>query len=289
MAHAIIRPGPPEMGRIAEQTTLARPVTKKGIGLHTGVMCTVSLLPAEDNAGIVFVSESGRIIPATAERVVDTQRGTTLGDGTVTIGCVEHLMAAFFGVGVDNVSVEVTGPEIPACDGSAREWVQALSDAGIKHSGRQILLPAVQEGIWIENGLAYLVAVPSQSDLTLSVGVDFEDTVAGRQMVSMRLTRRRFEREIAPARTFVMADELESLRARGLAQGGSELNAFAVGKASYSGPLRFDDEVVRHKALDLVGDIALCGRHFFGHIIAIRPSHDANVALARALRKAFEH
>jgi UDP-3-O-[3-hydroxymyristoyl] N-acetylglucosamine deacetylase len=245
-------------------------------------------LPAASDAGIVFVADDGTEIPALAARVVDTARGTTLGAGSARIGGVEHLMAALYGLGLDNVRVEVRGPEVPACDGSAAPWVQALRRAGLRQleAGRQIR--GLSRGVWVDEGETWIMAGPAARGLSLAVAVQYDGTVAARQTHWLQLTRARFEEELAPARTFALGDELDALRAQGLAKGGSEENAFAVLRNGYSGSLRFDDEVVRHKMLDLVGDLALCGERFHGHVVAVRPSHRANVALARALRAAFD-
>jgi len=271
------------MSTEAEQTTIARPVTKTGIGLHTGERCVVSLRPAESDAGIVFAVQ-GEAIPATAEHVVDTVRGTTLGRGNARIGCVEHLMAALYGLGPDNIRVDVEGPEIPACDGSALEWVKALRKAGRTGVGAPRRIAEVSQAVIRTEGESWLMAGPGRGGLRLAVGVEYPNTVAGKQGFWLALTPTTFARELAPARTFAVLEEVEGLRARGLARGGGESNAFAVGREGYSGPLRFEDEVVRHKMLDLVGDLALCGYRLRGQIVAIRPGHRANVGLARDLR-----
>jgi len=247
----------------------------------------VSLLPAEPDAGIAFVI-GRRAIPARADYVVDTQRGTTLGTRAARVGCVEHLMAALYGMEIDAVQVEVEGPELPACDGSAAEWVKVLRKAGVARLGAKRDVRRLRRGVWAADGAAWAMAGPGGDGLSLAVGVEFENTVAGKQALWLRLNRRSFARELAPARTFVLEGELEALRNRGLAKGGSAENAFAVGADRYSGPLRFEDEVVRHKALDVLGDLALCGRRFRGHVVAVRPGHRANVALARALSAEFD-
>ncbi|MBN1458597.1 MAG: UDP-3-O-[3-hydroxymyristoyl] N-acetylglucosamine deacetylase [Armatimonadetes bacterium] len=276
------------MGKPAQQTTIARPVTEKGIGLHTGEMCAVSLLPAEPDAGIVFVAGDGTEIPALADRVVETTRGTVLGVGAARVGGVEHLMAAAYGLGLDNMRVSVQGPELPACDGSATPWVRVLRSAGIRRLGTGRAIRTLSRDVWIVEGETWMMAGPATRGLSLAVAVQYDGTIAGRQTYWLQLTPEGFARELAPARTFAMLHELERLRAQGLARGGTEETAFAVLPDRYSGPLRFGDEVVRHKMLDLVGDLALCGERFHGHVVAIRPGHHRNVALARGLREAFD-
>ena len=275
------------MSTRGEQSTVARPVSKRGIGLHTGEKCAVALLPAEPNAGVVFVCGGGEEVPATAEYVVGTERGTTLGSGKARVGAVEHLLGALYGMGVDNARVEVRGPEVPACDGSAQEWVDLLRESGQRRLGVGREVGKLREGVWAGDGAAWAVAMPGAGGLSLAVGVEYEGTAVGRQTLWLRLTRGRFMRELAPARTFALTEELETLREAGLARGGGKENAFAVGRGGYSGPLRFADEVVRHKTLDLVGDLALCGWRFEGQVVAVRPSHRVNAALARGVRAAL--
>jgi len=277
----------PEMSGKAQQTTVARPVSVEGIGLHSGERCGARLLPAEVDSGVVFAIGSAVEVPGRAEFVVGTDRGTVLGAGGLRVGCVEHVMAALYGMGVDNVRVEVEGPELPALDGSAAEWVKALRRARRRRLGAARGGGRLDRPVWASDGDAWVVAVPASGGLSLAVVVDFEGTAAGRQTLWLKLTRRSFARELAPARTFATKEEVEALRAAGLARGGGPENAFAVGRDGYSGPLRFGDEVVRHKALDLVGDVALCGRQLSGQVIAVRPGHRVNVAMARAVGRAF--
>ena len=275
------------MSTQGEQVTVAQPVSKEGIGLHTGELCRVTLLPAVSDAGIVFVLGSGEAVPGTADHVVDDERATALGRGQARVRSVEHLLAALYGMQVDNISVKVEGPEAPACDGSAREWVDLLRRAGRRRLGAARQVRRLREAVWVGDGNAWAVAAPARGGLSLAVGVEYEGTAAGRQALWIRLSRGEFMRELAPARTFALREELEALRAKGIARGGSAENAFAVGRDGYSGPLRFPDEVVRHKMLDLVGDLALCGERFEAQVTAVRPSHRMNVELARALRARF--
>ena len=271
------------MARAAQQTTLARPVTKEGIGLHTGRPAALSLLPAGADTGVVLVSDSGVEIPARAEFVVDTARATTLGRNGATVRGVEHLLAALWALGVDNVRVTLGGPEAPACDGSAREWVDLVRKAGKRRLKAARGVPGRLTPVWVSAEDGWAAALPA-GKLSLAVAVEFPRTAAGGQALWMPLTGRRFAEELAPARTFCLEEEYRALLASGLAKGGSLENAFVVKADGYSGPLRFPDEVVRHKALDLVGDIALCGRYFTAQVIAVRPSHRLNVTLAKAVR-----
>ncbi len=273
------------MRLLARQTTLAQPVSLDGLGLHTGAQCSLTLQPAPPDAGLVFLCPSGARVPALAEYVVETRRCTTLGSANTRISTVEHLLSALFGLGVDNALLSISGPEVPACDGSAREWVAVLRRAGLRRLEAPRRELVLSEPVWVGEGEAWGVATPA-SRFTLFVGVDFGDAVIGRQRHWLPVTPGRYVRELAAARTFCFAHEVEALRAAGLAQGGSLENALVVGPEGYSQPLRLPDEPVRHKAMDAVGDLALCGGRLRAHVTLVRPSHRLNVALARAVRAA---
>jgi UDP-3-O-acyl N-acetylglucosamine deacetylase len=275
------------VAKSAEQTTLARPVTKHGVGLHTGASVSVRLTPAVSDTGVTFVLRSGIEVPATAEFVVDTERATTLGAGGASIGAVEHLMAAVWIAGIDNVRIEADGPEAPACDGSATEWITLLRQAGRRRLGTPRAVRSLRAPVWQGGGESWAVVLPAKAGLSVAVAVDFAGTVAGRQTLWAPSVARRFAGELAPARTFAFEHEVAALRASGLARGGGVENAFTVGRGGYSGPLRFPDEVVRHKALDLIGDLALCGCALRARVIAVRPGHRGNVELARGVRAAL--
>jgi UDP-3-O-acyl-N-acetylglucosamine deacetylase len=196
-------------------------------------------------------------------------------------------MAAICMAGIDNIRVEADGPEMPACDGSAKEWVALLRQAGRRQLGAARAVRSLQTPIWHGGGDSWAVVLPAKAGLSVGVAVDFPGTVAGRQTLWIPAATRRFARDLAPARTFAFEHEVEALRSSGLARGGDAENAFTVGKNGYSGPLRFPDEVVRHKALDLIGDLALCGYTLRAQVIAVRPGHRGNAALARAVRAAL--
>jgi UDP-3-O-[3-hydroxymyristoyl] N-acetylglucosamine deacetylase len=267
------------------QTTLARSVSKAGIGLHTGRRSSLTLLPAAPDAGIVFICRSGEEIPAVAERVVETRRGTTLGQGEARVMTVEHVLSALCGRGVDNARLEVAGEEIPACDGSAQEWVELIRQAGVTRLDAPRKALKLAEAVWVGEGEAWGVAVPGVK-FTLAVGVDFGEAVVGRQTWWGPVTPARYARELAPARTFGFAHEVEALLAAGLAQGGTAENAVVVTPEGYSVPLRFPNEAVRHKAMDAIGDLALCGGRLQAHVTLVRPSHRLVTKLALAMRQA---
>jgi UDP-3-O-[3-hydroxymyristoyl] N-acetylglucosamine deacetylase len=201
---------------------------------------------------------------------------------------VEHVLAALYALGIDNVRLEIDGPEVPADDGSARGWAALIRRAGRKRLGRERKTGTLAAPVWQSAGDSWAMALPSKSALSLAVAVDYTDTVVRDQIIWLPEVARRFVVEIAPARTFALQHELEELRAAGLAKGGGVENAFTVGPQGYSGPLRFADEVVRHKALDLLGDLALCGRMLRAHVIAVRPGHRLNVEFAKAVRASLD-
>ena len=267
------------------QRTLARPARLEGIGLHTGEPCAVSLGPGAADSGLVFV-RNHKEIPARAEFVTEAKRGVRLGEGSHSILLVEHLLAALHGLGVDNARIEVEGPELPAGDGSALPFVRLIRQAGIAAADGQRKPLLVRQPLWVGEGDRYLIALPAAGRLEICYFVDFHETVIGRQLVWFRITPRTFAREIAGARTFGFASEIAELRRRGLARGGSLENALLIDENGYCGELRFPDEIARHKVLDLLGDLRLCGRAVEARIIAVKAGHDLHTELARKLAEA---
>jgi UDP-3-O-[3-hydroxymyristoyl] N-acetylglucosamine deacetylase / 3-hydroxyacyl-[acyl-carrier-protein] dehydratase len=273
----------------ARQQTIRSEATLEGVGLHSGEKVRLRVLPAEPNRGIVFRRvdlDPPLEVPADIDLVVDTERGTTLGLGDVRIRTVEHLMAAISGLGIDNVVVEMDAEEPPAADGSAAPFVEMLRSAGIDEQSAVARIVRVDEPFSVEEGESSFVMAPA-AGFEVAATIEFDHPLVSRQFGSFRIEPDRFEREIAGARTFGFLREVEALRARGLALGGSVSNAVVLtddGLAEGS-ELRFADEFVRHKALDVVGDLALVGGRVEGRVVADRPSHRGNVALGRELRR----
>jgi UDP-3-O-[3-hydroxymyristoyl] N-acetylglucosamine deacetylase/3-hydroxyacyl-[acyl-carrier-protein] dehydratase len=269
------------------QKTIVNPQELSGVGLHTGASAVMRLLPAPAGSGVVFrrtdVEGSGPI-EATVAHVVDTDRGTTLGKDEVRVHTVEHLLSALSGYGVDNLTVELSGPEVPIADGSARQFVELLERAGVEEQDAGVASVAVPEAFSLTVADSSYVVTPA-SALEVSATIEFEHPLIGRQFSSYRVDPSTYEREIAPARTFGFTHEVEALRARGLAQGGSVENALVLTEDGlYTGSeLRFPDEFARHKVLDVIGDLALVGGRIGGHVVAQRPSHRGNVALAKEI------
>lgn len=271
------------------QSTVQSVSVFRGVGVHSGAAATARVTPAPAGAGISFVRvdvvDRDNVIQARYDRVVDTRLCTVLGnDAGVTVSTVEHLLAALRGLGVDNAVIEIDGPEVPIMDGSAGPFVTELLRTGLSH--QPVARPAIEilRRVTVRDGdkVASLARAPY---FEMRFEIDFEDAAIGRQERSMRLLNGAFVDELAEARTFGRLWEVEQLRAAGLARGGSLENAIVVDGARVlnEGGLRFDDEFVRHKMLDAVGDLSLAGAPIVGCYRGVRAGHDLTNKLLRAL------
>lgn len=261
-----------------QRRTIAREIRMEGIGLHSGGR--ISLLVRPGQGGIVFVRE-GVVIPGTPENVVDTRLNTTLGSGGATISTVEHFMSALYGLGITDCEVEVSGAEMPAFDGSALPFFSLLRQAGAREipgEAPEICLPGP---VSVEEGDSWIKADPG--GFGISYEIAFSSRAIGLQRYHYDGTD--YGGRIAPARTFGMLRDVDAMRAAGLALGGSLENAVVVDKDRVLNPegLRFADEFIRHKVLDLLGDLWLLGAPLIARIRACRASHRLHVALARAV------
>lgn len=269
--------------------TLGRAIAVEGIGLHTGAPASATLRPAPPGAGLAFRrSDLPRtpVIPATVDRVVACDRGTTLGVADAAVHTVEHALAALAACEIDDATIDLDGPELPAGDGSAAPYAAAIAAAGVVPSAGEPARLAATEPFVVEAGGARYTVAPS-AGLTLDVTIAWDHPLIGRQSGRYDLTPETFQRELAAARTFGFAAEHRALAARGLARGASPANAIVLTATGIVGStLRWPDEFVRHKATDLIGDLALLGARLAAEITAFRPSHRGNVALARALAHA---
>jgi UDP-3-O-[3-hydroxymyristoyl] N-acetylglucosamine deacetylase / 3-hydroxyacyl-[acyl-carrier-protein] dehydratase len=270
------------------QRTIAKEVTLEGVGVHSGETATLTFRPAEAGSGIRFRRidlDGAPEVLALAEHVVGTDLGTTLGCGEATVLTVEHVMAALTGLRIDNVMVDVSGPEVPIRDGSFRDYVCALDDAQpveLDEPAEVLTLAGVVQASR-EGGSSY-VATPA-SELRVSATIDFDHPVIGRSYGSFRADEASFRSELAAARTFGFKSDAEALHARGLALGASLENAVVLDEQGVlNDELRFADEFLRHKVGDILGDLGLLGARLDAHVVAERPSHAGNVALARAIR-----
>lgn len=270
-----------------KQQTIAKEVSLEGVGVHSGEQTTLTFRPADPGTGIRFRRvdlEGAPEIPAALDHVVDTELGTSLGAGDVRVMTVEHVMAALGALGVDNVVLELFGTEVPIRDGSFRDFVQALEEAGLVEQGADATVLTVRQAVDVTgpDGERY-VATPGQGT-RISATIDFAHAAIGRQYGSFVVDPAAFASDIAPARTFGFKSDAEELHARGLALGASLENTVVLdGEGLLNGSLRFDDEFLRHKVGDIVGDLALVGARIEAHVVADRPSHAGNVALARAI------
>ncbi|MBT3990250.1 MAG: UDP-3-O-acyl-N-acetylglucosamine deacetylase [Rhodospirillaceae bacterium] len=271
-----------------KQKTLLRTMNCVGIALHSGEKVSLTLRPAEAYTGIIFrridIPGSKEIV-ASWDNVVDTRMCTTLGseDG-VTISTVEHLMSALAGCGVDNVYVDVNGPEVPVMDGSAQPFVFLIECAGLLEQDAPRRVIEILKPVRVEIGDKMAELIPSD---TFSVGfeIDFESEVVAKQEITVTMVNGSFKKEVARARTFGFMHEVEQLRAAGLGLGGSLDNAVIVegDKVLNEDGLRYDDEFVRHKVLDAVGDLYLAGGVFLGSYKGVRSGHALTNQLLRAL------
>lgn len=263
------------------QTTLREPLAFEGVGLHSGAPCRVEIRPAAPGTGLRFVS-SGVEIPALAEYVVETARATVIGKDGVTISTIEHVLAALFGMGVSNAELAVDGPEIPVADGSALVFAQAIADAGIA-AQREARSDFVPSGAEFARDGDRLVAVFPAGALRVKFVADFAAPI-GTQFFDGEIDPEMFLKEIAGARTFGYVHEVEALLKRGLAKGGTLENALVFAPAGPLQPLRWENEPVRHKVLDLLGDFALLGAWPQCEVVAIKSGHKLHCIMTRQLR-----
>jgi len=272
------------MPRSRHAQTLAQPVTLSGRGLHGNLPCSVTLIPADHASGIVFRHlPSGVEIPALAEFVGDCSLATTLIRDGIRLQTVEHLLSALMGLEIDHLTVELSGAELPILDGSAGPWVQAIQQAGIRQMAVWSQVLRIIRPVEVQSGDKWMRVSPYPG-LRVAYTIDFDHPAIGRQSRELTLTPEKYVQELGRARTFCLERDIEYMRSRGLAKGGSLDNAVVF---SPEGPLneslRFEDEAVRHKILDLLGDLRLLGAPLQGFVEAHRAGHAMHVDLARAI------
>ncbi len=272
------------------QQTLANSVQCQGVGLHSGKPVEVRILPAPVGSGRYFVRTDlpgSPTISAHVSCVGQTQLSTELLQDEANVRTIEHLLAALFGYGVDNVRIEIDGAEAPLLDGSAQQWGELIAQAGIQSQSAPLAQPSLHEAIWLYQADQFVAAVPSPV-LQFSYGIEFDLSAIGQQWHSWCPTQSSFATEIAPARTFGLAPQIEQLQQAGLIKGGSLENALVCGVDGWiNPPLRFPNEPVRHKLLDLVGDLSLVGALPIAHYLAYKASHHLHTQLAKKLLTAM--
>jgi UDP-3-O-[3-hydroxymyristoyl] N-acetylglucosamine deacetylase / 3-hydroxyacyl-[acyl-carrier-protein] dehydratase len=302
---------------VDKQRTVAKPVSLKGKGLHSGIEVEVTICPAPENHGYQFKRldvEGSPVIRALAEHVNITERSTTIVEKGASITTVEHLLAALYGMGVDNALMEINGPEVPIMDGSAKPFVEAILSAGIVSQQAERNYFQIREKISFrdEKNDIEIVAYPD-NEFIVDVHIDYNSRVLGHQFASLKNISQ-FEKEFAPCRTFVFLHELEFLQKNNLIKGGDLDNAIVIIDRPVSQDeldrlaeilnkprvkvrpegilnnidLSFANEPARHKLLDVIGDLALCGVRLKGRIIATKPGHHANVEFAKIIRKSIK-
>jgi UDP-3-O-[3-hydroxymyristoyl] N-acetylglucosamine deacetylase/3-hydroxyacyl-[acyl-carrier-protein] dehydratase len=306
-----------------KQKTLKAPLSFKGVGLHTGKVVEMTIEPAPADSGYNFQRvdlEGEPIVKADLDNVVSTERGTTIAKGEAQISVTEHVLAALFGMGIDNALLKLNGPEVPILDGSSAQFVKGIKQVGLEEQTEDRRYFKLEENLYYEDeqGYSEMLAVPTPGEeFRITVMVDYNSPVLGTQHASMYQIEE-FEAEIADCRTFVFMKELGFLAEKGLIKGGDLDNAIVLMEREYTDEeigqtlkkigreelleelkiegigvlntvkLKFENEPARHKLLDIVGDLALVGRPLKGHFLAARPGHRSNVAFGKMVREAIK-
>lgn len=271
-----------------KQRTIAKDVSFSGIGLHTGNLTTLTFKAAPPNSGVTFfrVDLPGKpAIKADIDHVIDVSRGTTIGVNGAKVHTVEHVMAAICGLGLDNINVEVDANETPVGDGSSLPFVEELKKAGAVEQDAERQYITVDEPVYCRHDDVTLSVLPSD-EFRVTMTIAYDHVAIGTQYASYTITPEVFEREIADARTFCFLREVKMLQDQGLIRGGSLENAVVIGdEAILNDGLRHPDEFVRHKILDLMGDLFLLGRPLKGHVIGVKTGHAMHVKFSQQIKK----
>jgi len=273
------------------QTTITKPVELVGIGLHKGSPVKLRLEPLDSNSGIVFYrSDVDIAIPLKPENVVDTKMATVIGKDGYVISTIEHMLSAVYAYGIDNLRIIVDADEIPVMDGSSASFCMLLDEAGVQELDIPKKIMRIKKEIEVVEGEKYVKLSPAP-DLKYDFTIKFPHPVINKQEYVLEFTKESYKKEIARARTFGFLHEVQYLRSKGLALGGSLENAIVLDEKKILNPegLRFSDEFVRHKILDAIGDMSLIGMNFIGNYEALAGSHDLNHKLTIELLKDAEN
>ncbi len=275
------------------QRTIKKIASISGIGLHSGARINMKLRPATANTGIIFHRTDGDQvveIKACSENVVDTQMATVIGKQGLTVSTIEHFMAAIAAFGIDNLHVDIDGPEIPVLDGSAAPFIREIQQAGVTTLNRSKKFIAIKKKLELIEGEKRISIIPSRF-LRISFDIAFDHPAISVQNHSMKFTTESFCKDIAEARTFGFLHEVEYLKSKGLARGGSLENAVVIDDNGVMNPegLRFHNEFVRHKILDAFGDFSLLGSPLLGHIKAFKAGHDLNSKMVKMIEENPSH
>ncbi len=276
------------------QHTLKKPVSCYGVGLHSGDTVNLTIRPASENSGIHFYRtdlDDKNGIPAHMDKVVDTRLATTIADKEMYVSTTEHIMAALQSFGIDNANIELDGAEVPIMDGSAAPFILLLKRAGLKKQNAMRKVLRITKEIQFTSGDTTIRILPYKG-FKISSEIHFEDSLISNQSYSLDINSEKFSKEISQARTFGYVEQVEELWENGLAQGGNLDNVVAIhwdrNTILNEGGLRFSDEFIRHKVLDLIGDLALMGCPILGHVIATRSGHTQHLGFMKAMAKATD-
>jgi UDP-3-O-[3-hydroxymyristoyl] N-acetylglucosamine deacetylase/3-hydroxyacyl-[acyl-carrier-protein] dehydratase len=273
------------------QKTVEKEGYIEGIGLHTGEKTKIILKPAPPNTGIIFIRkdiENLEPIKVDIDNLLDTNkfpRRTSIGNEKVQIHTIEHLLSALYAMEIDNLFVEIYGSECPGLDGSSKEFVDLIKNCGIKEYNEEKDVFYLKEPIYISENSSHIIALPNK-EFKISYTLDYPGTLINSQFASFLITPEIYEKEISPARTFCLKEEVEILKNMGLGKGSNYQNTLVIDKDRIiNNEFRFNDEPVRHKISDLIGDIALLGKYLLAHIIGIKSGHSINTKLIRKIKE----
>lgn len=272
------------------QRTIAREASFSGIGLHTGNLTTITFKPAPPNGGIVFYRvdlPNKPAVKADIDHVVDVSRGTTIGLNGVKVRTVEHVLSAIAGLGIDNLNIEVDTNETPVGDGSALPFMRTLKQAGVMEQDAEREYIQITQPVYYRSEDVTLSVLPAD-ELRITMTIAYDHVAVGTQYASFTITPESYERDIAPARTYCFLRDVKMLQEQGLIRGGSLDNAVVIGDDSIlNDSLRFADEFVRHKILDLLGDMYLLGRPIKGHVIGVKSGHAMHVKFSQQIKQSL--
>lgn len=269
------------------QNTIKKLTTISGIGIHSGKEVTIKLLPAEENQGIVFRSNDSRQVKARFDHVQSTNMSTKISNGELTVDLVEHLIAGIWGCNIDNLVIEIDGPEVPIMAGNSKGFIDEIIKVGVVEQNAPKKILKVKEEIEVSEDDKYVIISPNEGGLVIDMTIDFDHPMIGRQQLTFDSSKDSFLSEIAPARTFGFVKELDYLHKNGLGLGASLDNCIGLTEDGIANPegLIFPDEFVRHKILDCIGDLFLSGYYLNCRVTGYKTGHKLNNL---ALKKLFE-
>ena len=273
-----------------KQNTLKRKIYFSGVGVHNGRAVSMSIEPADVDTGIVFKRTdigNNNEVKATIDNVVDSRLCTKISNGNgVSISTIEHIMAAFNALNLDNVLIKINSPELPALDGSSNEYIKKILNAGMKNQNKKRKFFKILKKVEVKSGDRFIAITPS-NDFSINISINYPDTIIGRSEYFYTHTKENFISNLSMARTYTLFEDIEKMRTAGLAIGGNLNNAIVVDKYKILNPdgLRLDKEFVKHKTLDCVGDFYLLGMPLLGSIDCFAPGHNLNQKLIKEILK----